>query len=468
MPINSFENYPMSWKPVLENGTQPLYRYLAAELEKDIKNGELLPGTKLPPQRELADFLDINVSTITRAFKLCTQKGLLNGTIGRGTFVAYNALECFKMLPKFDAKNLIEMGSMAPAVTSFKELSDVLQKMLLEPNFGQFLHYGAEQGAIWQKKAAVKFIGKMGYITTEDKVLQTAGGQNAIAAILAGLFRVGDSIGVDHLTYPGIKSAANMLGIKLVPIAQKNGEISETALIRACKNDHIKGLYIMPEFQNPTVHMMSDTCKQMLAKIAIENELLIIEDGIFCLFNDKTRAAVASYAPENTVFIASLSKAIAPGLRLAYIVPPRRYYKMMLDALYNINLTLSPLIIELAGRTLASGKAEYLIEEQRNIAIERNLILNKILSDYDVYGLDTSLFRWLVLPKGWTGSAFEKTAHAQGVQVYAAERFAVGNTKPTAAVRIAVAAPTLKEFKTGLEILVSILKKKPLQNSREN
>ena len=84
MPINSFENYPMSWKPILENGTQPLYLYLAAHLEKDIKDGILLPGTKLPPQRELADFLDINVSTITRAFKLCTQKGLLNGTIGRG------------------------------------------------------------------------------------------------------------------------------------------------------------------------------------------------------------------------------------------------------------------------------------------------------------------------------------------------------------------------------------------------
>jgi len=459
MPINSFENYPMSWKPILAQGKQPLYLYLATQLEKDIKDGVLLPGTKLPPQRELADFLDINVSTITRAFKLCVQKGLLNGTIGRGTFVAYNALECFKMLPQSD-KNLIEMGSMAPACTSYKELSDVMQKMLLEPNFGQFLHYGLDQGSVWQKEAAVKFITKMGYTTTEDKVLPAAGGQNAIAAILAGLFRAGDSIGVDPLTYPGVKSVANMLGIKLIPLGQKNGEISETGLIKACKNDHIKGIYIISEFQNPTVHMMSDKCKQMLAKVAIERDLLIIEDGIFCLFNNKTRPATASYAPENTIFIASFSKAIAPGLRLAYIVPPRRYYKIMLDALYNINLTPSPLLLELAGRALVSGKAELLIEEQRNIATKRNILLNKLLLGYEVWGTNNSLFRWLILPKGWTGSSFETEAYDHGVQVYAAERFAVGNTKPVAAVRIAVATSSIREFEIGLAILAEILKKK--------
>ena len=61
MPVNSFEDYPMSWKPTLKHQTKPLYLALARQLEQDIKNGNLLPGTKLPPQRELADFLDINV-----------------------------------------------------------------------------------------------------------------------------------------------------------------------------------------------------------------------------------------------------------------------------------------------------------------------------------------------------------------------------------------------------------------------
>ena len=65
MPVNSFENYPMSWKPTLQHSKKPLYLTLAEQLEQDIHNGTLRPGTKLPPQRELADFLDIKVFPFT-------------------------------------------------------------------------------------------------------------------------------------------------------------------------------------------------------------------------------------------------------------------------------------------------------------------------------------------------------------------------------------------------------------------
>ena len=88
MPVNSFENYPMSWKPTLQHSKKPLSLTLAERLEQDIHNGTLRPGTKLPPQRELADFLDINVSTVTRAFKICSNKGLLSSAVGSGTFVS--------------------------------------------------------------------------------------------------------------------------------------------------------------------------------------------------------------------------------------------------------------------------------------------------------------------------------------------------------------------------------------------
>ena len=70
MSINSFDNYYMSWRPELRRDGAPLYLSLAEQLERDIASGMLLPGTKLPPQRELADFLGINLSTISRAFKL--------------------------------------------------------------------------------------------------------------------------------------------------------------------------------------------------------------------------------------------------------------------------------------------------------------------------------------------------------------------------------------------------------------
>ena len=88
MPVNSFDSYPLTWKPDKQNVTHPYYQWLARDLEKSIRQGLLKEGTQLPPQREIADYLDVNYTTITRAYDICKKKGLIYGTIGKGTFVA--------------------------------------------------------------------------------------------------------------------------------------------------------------------------------------------------------------------------------------------------------------------------------------------------------------------------------------------------------------------------------------------
>ena len=89
MSPHDFAHVPLSWHPAradLAGG--PVYLALAAALERDIASGRLPPGTRLPPQRELADDLELNFTTVTRAFDLCRAKGLIYGVVGRGTFVA--------------------------------------------------------------------------------------------------------------------------------------------------------------------------------------------------------------------------------------------------------------------------------------------------------------------------------------------------------------------------------------------
>lgn len=459
MPVNSFEDYPMNWKPKITQTNKPLYIAIAEQLEYDIKSGTVLPGTQLPPQRELADFLDVNVSTISRAFKICTQKGLLSSTIGSGTFVSYNSLADLSLFPKQTRPSLIEMGSVIPNDTSYEEITQILKKMIEEPAFGRLFGYGNLEATLWQKEAAVKLIAKAGYQTTTETLLIAGGGQNAIAAVLAGLFRAGERIGTDPLTYPGIKSAAKMLGIQLVPIRQEEHEICEDGLMYACKNDKIKGLYIMPDYQNPTAYMMSGKCRSMIGRVAREQGLIVIEDGIHSLLNKKPQKAVAAYAPEQTIYIASLSKTISPGLRLSYIVAPKQYRQILSDALYNLNLTGSPVLLELASRVIASEKALQLADRQRCLAVERNKIVNKVLAEHTVLGADESIFRWLILPETWTGESFERAAYEAGVQVYGSERFAVGKAKPIAAVRLAVAAPkTLEELEYALTTIRDLLK----------
>ncbi|RPK00223.1 Transcriptional regulator, GntR family domain [Priestia endophytica] len=203
---------------------------------------------------------------------------------------------------------------------------------------------------------------------------------------------------------------------------------------------------------------MSVENRKAIAAIAKKYNQFIIEDATYHLHNEEPLQAVASYAPEQVIYIASLSKSIAPRLRLAYVAVPSRFKEPISRALYNLNISVSPLLAELIARTIVSNQFEVLIEGHREQAIRRNKVVNRYLADYTCLGADTGIFRWLLLPGKITGAEFEALAAQQGVQVYAAERFVVGNSCPERAVRVAVCAPkTLEELEQGLIILKHLL-----------
>lgn len=460
MPINSFENYPMSWKPLIDKNKKPIYHTIAQQLEQDIVKGVLLPGTKLPPQRELADYLDLNVSTISKAFKVCELKGLLSASVGSGTFVSYDALSNAYLLEDTKPQHLIEMGATLPDDASYEPLLLQLKSMLQESDYEKWFSYGRSGESLWQKDAAVKLIRRGGFETSVEHILFSNGAQNAIAATLASLCKPGDRIGVDLHTYPGLKTVASMLSVQVVPIKSDNYEMSPESLEYACKNENIKGVYLIPDYHNPTASFLSVEKRKRIANLAKKYNLFIIEDASYHLLNKDPLPALASFASEQVIYIAGLSKSLAPGLRLAYVAVPNQFKEPLSKALYNLNITVSPLLAELAARTIVSNQFEVLIEGHREQTIRRNQIVNKYFEDYKCLGVETGIFRWLLLPGRITGAAFEILAAQQGVQVYAADRFVVGNSSPERAVRVSVCAPkTIEELEQGLAILKQLLDK---------
>jgi DNA-binding transcriptional MocR family regulator len=458
MPVNSFDNYPMSWKPQIENDSMPIYLAIADQLEKDIRKGILGPGTKLPPQRELADFLDVNLSTVSRAFKKCEQKGLICASVGSGTYVSSDVAVNTILLHHHDSHRLIELGSIFPDASANEEVGAYIKNMTAEPDFGRLFQYGLFGGTMWQKQAAVKWISKTGYQTQPQNILLANGGQNALFAVLAGLFHPGDKVGTDPITYPGIKAASKMLNIQLVPIQQENGEITAEGLLYAYKNENIKGIYLIPDFNNPTTHTMSQETRKMIATIAKDKGLIVIEDAINSLLTPNPLPPIASFAPENVLHITSLSKTVAPGLRLAFIVTPNAFRKPMEIALYGMNITVSPFMAELAARMIYDETAEKIVRKRRMYTREQNAIVDRCLNGYRILGHHDSNFRWLMLPERFTGESFELCAYHAGVQVYAAERFTVGKTKPERAIRMAITAPEDPlQLEEALEIIRGLL-----------
>lgn len=458
MPVNSFDNYYMSWKPNIENIEGPIYKGLVEILENDIKKGNLKRGTKLPPQRELADFLDINLSTVSRAIKLAMEKGLLSSSVGSGTFVSSDAGINTIILSHTDNQEIIEMGAILPDIQCNKILNGYIEKIIKEPGFENYFQYGMPQGSKWNKQCAVKWLNMLKLNVNEDNILFSAGGQNAITATLAALFISGDKIGTNKFIYPGLKTAAKMLGIQVVPIEEENNEITKEGLIHACKNDKIKGLYIIPDYSNPTTHSISEEGKRNIAEVAKEWDLIVIEDAINSMLRSEITKPIAEYAKENTIYLSSISKTIAPGLRLSYVVVPKAYYNEIKTALYNINIGVSPFLLEIASRIIDSGDAEKMINMRKKKIKERNEVFNSYFKKYNVLGDVYCPFRWMMLPKDFTGKSFELCAKNCGVIVYSSERFAVGSSRIVNSVRISVtSAKSIEEFKRGLEIIKDLL-----------
>ena len=104
----------ITWVPTLESSKKPKYILIAESIERDIKNGKLVQGDKLPPQRVIANYLGINHGTVTRAYKLCEEKGLLTGIVGKGTFVSNNAGLPVHLLTDHQDQNIISLGMVLP------------------------------------------------------------------------------------------------------------------------------------------------------------------------------------------------------------------------------------------------------------------------------------------------------------------------------------------------------------------
>ncbi|WP_429463584.1 aminotransferase class I/II-fold pyridoxal phosphate-dependent enzyme [Neobacillus sp. B4I6] len=201
---------------------------------------------------------------------------------------------------------------------------------------------------------------------------------------------------------------------------------------------------------------MSVEIRKAIAEIAIKYNLFIIEDGTYHLIQEKVLPAVATYAPEHTIYIASLSKSMATGLRLAYVAVPFKFLDSIRKALYNLNISVSPLLAELTARIIVPNQFENIVALHKEETKARNQLVNHYLVKENCLGEATGIFRWLHLPNHYTGDQFEQIAAAQGVQVYSGGRFAVGNVAPANAVRLGICAPESRE---ELEKALIILRK---------
>lgn len=448
------------WNPTLGETGQPRYGAIADQLERDIRNGLLRPGDQLPTHRELADMVGVNVSTVTRAYKEAERRRLVSATVGRGTFVSADACAALDLVrPDGMHPELIEMGLVLPLYGGDETLMEVIKRLDRPYPLEEYLTYTDPSGLPEHRATGAHWVKRFGLNARPEQIVVTAGAQHALACSLLSCFKPGDRIAVDELTYPGFKTLAGMLGIRLVAVpADECGMVPE-ALDTACRRDEITGIYLMPGVQNPTAIHIPQARREQLAHMILVHRLLLLEDDAYAHTGPERPLAISAMVPDNSIFIAGLSKILYAGLRSAYVVTGNRYRDLLVRAILNTLWMAPTLNAAIIAECINSGAIEKTIAVKRKEAVRRNRLVSEKLAGFAYKGIPAGYFVWLELPHPWTGFDFEVRSRQVGVNLFSAEKFAVGGSVPPGAVRISLSgADTPATLERGLDLVSTLLR----------
>ncbi len=447
------------WNVKTINTDMPLYLAITDAIERDIRTGVLKPGEKMPTHRELGKIIGVNVSTITKAYKQAEKIGLITSTVGSGTFVSSDLGLNSSLLNTEKANGeLIEMGLTLPLYCAEPDLKDIILKVVNQSNVNMFMRYISPNGLQQHREIGAEWVRQYGITAGAENIIITAGAQHAILCILSSLFNQGDKIAVDCLTYPGVKTAAKRLGLRLAGIAIDDEGMIPQSLESACKNNEIKGIYTVSDMQNPTNAKMSESRLREIAEIIERYDLILIEDDLYRFLSDNPANTLTSLIPDRSIYIGGLSKAFYTGLRISFVVSPKQYYSRISQAVVDTIWMASQLNAEIVCKCIETGIANKIIRLKRQELKKRAELFCEKMVDFTYSYSPYSMFVWLTLPKDWSSYEFEKTANSNGINIVTANKFVVGNIMPPNCIRVSLSGTeSLAEFEKGLNILKNVL-----------
>lgn len=448
----------ITWVPKLEAHEGHMYERLAMAIEKDIQEGTLLHGTKMPPQRVIANYLEVNHGTVTRAYKLCEEKGLLKGVIGKGTFVSGSAGLPVELLTDHDDSGIISLGMTLPLYGLNHVLKKYLTDMAMSIDYNIALKYCPPEGHIKHRYIAANWLRKRDIEVEADDVLVCSGAQNALAVVLTTLFNKGDRILVDEFTYTGLMTLAKYLGIILVPVGGKNFVMDPEELRTVCRRESPKGLYIMPDCHNPSASSMDMATREAIAEIVREENLLCVEDGTYGFTVKEQLLPVSVLAPEQCFYIHGSSKAISPAFRIAYLAAPKRFVSQLRQGINNLTWMASPYNAEILSLLQSTGQYETLVGLKLQELNERNQMFDALFEGYHTVPSETSMFRIILIPEHYNETEIERRAIEAGVQVFGINRFMASAQTKIKGIRISVSSPKNQgDLMKGMTIIKQII-----------
>ncbi len=264
-------------------------------------------------------------------------------------------------------------GLPAPDAFPVRDFQDACQWILShEPE--QALQYGATEGLPQLKDYLIEAMAKYEIPAVRGNLLFTNGSQQALDFIGRVFIDQGDTIITEEPTYLGAIQAWNPYGPRYVTVPLDDDGMRMDLLEKALQeNPGAKFIYVLPNFHNPAGTTLTLERRHRLVELAAEHQLFIVEDDPYgeLRFEGEDVTPIYAMHKENTIYLSTFSKTLAPGLRLGWMVAPERVMAPLLQAKQGADLHTSTLIQYLAYDICQRGLIRAHVRRIRAVYRER-------------------------------------------------------------------------------------------------
>lgn len=441
-----------------------LYTKVVESIERAIAAGSLNSGERLPTQRALARHLGTAVGTITRAYLEAERRGLIVGEVGRGTFVSKRG-EAEGWSAALAARSpTVDMTISRPSNEGASRcFANALRTLSKRRDLSDLLGDEPTKGWLRHRLAAGRWISGRGIPVSPDQVFACNGIQHALSVIFAALSTAGDVVATEELNYPGIRLLADVYRLRLIGLPMDDEGMRVDALKKACRRDAVKFVLCSPGMHNPTTTTMSLQRRKDLVQVARAHDLAIIENDILGMMPLEPLPALVSLAPERCCYVTGLTKVVAAGLRLGFIVAPQSLLAKLTTAVHSTTWMPSPLMSEIFTMWVEDGSIDEIIDWHRREVHARVELARHALAGASLKYDHAAYHLWLELPEAWRRKDFAALAHSRGVHVSPAEIFIVNrNVDAPHAVRVSVGGLNSRErVRKGLTALARLISEGP-------
>jgi len=438
------------------------FQSISDVLIRAIESGKLQSGDRLPTQRVVARRLNTSIGTVTRAYTELEQVGLAVGKVGSGTFISnFVGQHELPQRPDSTAQAVDMTVSRPPPQGAAVHLANALRQLSKRRDLVDLLGTEPPNGWARHRLAAAQWISRRIEGVLPDHVVMCNGVQHALSTIFASFTKAGDVVATENLNYPGIRLLADLHRINLVGIPMDGEGLRTDELEQLCSRTAVKFVLCSPTVHNPTTLTLSMERRTTLAALARKHNFLIVENDILGMLPTAPAPTLRSMAQHHTIYVTGLSKVVAAGMRVAFIVASASQIPSLMSGIRSTTWMPLPLMLEIFSVWANSEALEQIIAWHRNEISERLALARRILGDQLLQTDPSAYHVWMTLPKEWTSDEFVESAYDKGVWLNPSDTFVIGGDVAPNAARISLGAPNSRErLAHGLSILAALLRER--------